>query len=119
MYGEVKQVIVLRSDLKMSKGKSSAQASHASVSAFIQCKKSSQEAASKWLESGQKKVVVSARSESSLRELHKKAEMAGLCSAIIEDAGRTELEPGTLTALAIGPADGKEIDRITGSLPLY
>ncbi|MFH1786583.1 MAG: peptidyl-tRNA hydrolase, partial [archaeon] len=44
MYGEVKQVIVLRSDLKMSKGKSSAQASHASVSAFIQCKKSSQEA---------------------------------------------------------------------------
>eukprot|EP00434_Breviolum_minutum_P041405 symbB.v1.2.036829.t1/scaffold5292.1/size28769/2 len=34
----------------------------------------------------------------------------------IQDAGHTEVEPGTTTVLAIGPAGGKQLDEVTGHL---
>ncbi|MFC1454949.1 peptidyl-tRNA hydrolase Pth2 [Candidatus Undinarchaeota archaeon] len=117
--GEVKQVIILRKDLKLSKGKSSAQASHASVSAFLKCKDADPESSEKWLATGQKKVVLAAANKTAMIALQKKAEKMGICSALIQDAGRTEIKAGTTTALAIGPAPEKEIDEITGQLSLY
>ena len=55
MYYMHKQVIVVRSDVKMSKGKTAAQSAHASVSALDKVGKA---AAAEWKKEGQKKVVL-------------------------------------------------------------
>ncbi|MBI4170150.1 MAG: peptidyl-tRNA hydrolase [Candidatus Aenigmarchaeota archaeon] len=111
----LKQVIVMRGDLKLSLGKAAAQASHASVSAALKSKKT---ALKKWQLEGQKKVILKARNLEELIALKKKCDRLGLTNSIISDAGRTELAAGTITALGIGPDDEKKIDKVTGSLPL-
>ncbi|MEM2500900.1 MAG: aminoacyl-tRNA hydrolase, partial [Candidatus Bathyarchaeia archaeon] len=68
---------------------------------------------------GQCKIVLRVNSEAELLDLERKAREMGLPTALISDMGLTELEPGTITALGIGPAPSNVIDRITGSLPLY
>ncbi|MEM1947985.1 MAG: peptidyl-tRNA hydrolase Pth2 [Candidatus Caldarchaeum sp.] len=113
-----KQVIVIRADLRMSVGKTAAQASHAAVLALERARKLRSEWVRDWFDSGQKKVVVKVGSEDELRRLAAMCEKLGLPWEIVEDAGLTELPPGTATALGIGPAPEEEIDRVTGSLPL-
>ncbi len=115
MMNNMKQVIVVRSDVKMSKGKLAAQCSHASVSAVLKTNKAT---LNKWEMEGQKKVVLKARTLDELLVLREKCRKNGLIHAIISDAGRTELTPGTITTLGIGPDDEKKIDKVTGSLPL-
>jgi len=46
------------------------------------------------------------------------AERAGISTALIQDAGMTEIPPGTITALGLGPAKSVDLDKITGSLSL-
>jgi PTH2 family peptidyl-tRNA hydrolase len=111
---ELKQVIVLRSDLGMSKGKMIAQACHASLKSY---KKASGEAVSNWESKGAKKVAVE-NDEDSLEEKLEKAKSLQVPAALVTDAGHTELDPGTKTALGIGPAESSKIDRITGGLKL-
>ncbi|MBI4175869.1 MAG: aminoacyl-tRNA hydrolase [Candidatus Aenigmarchaeota archaeon] len=111
----MKQVIVVRKDLKLSKGKTAAQAAHASLEAY---KKADVWMQKKWEESGSKKVVLSAGSLKELKDLYRKALAAGLPCAIIKDAGRTEVPAGTFTALAVGPADEKAVDKVTGHLKM-
>ncbi len=112
---ELKQAIVLRKDLGLSIGKAAAQASHASLGAYLNAGKEQQK---EWLKSGQKKIVLAAASLEELNALKQKAATKGLPHALIADAGYTELAPGTMTALGIGPAPEAEINKITGSLPL-
>jgi len=111
----MKQVIVVRTDLEMSTGKLVAQACHASVAAAL-CAPVG--ILGLWNLGGQKKIALRARSLSELVELKQKCEELVLVHALVSDAGRTELAPGTATALAIGPADDKLIDKITGAIPL-
>ncbi|MDG6953599.1 MAG: peptidyl-tRNA hydrolase [Nitrososphaerota archaeon] len=113
----MKQVIVVRSDLKMGKGKIAAQAAHASLSAaeMAQRKPAWYEV---WKEEGQAKVVLRTQSEAELRELFQRAKRAGLPAALVEDRGLTQVEPGTVTCLGIGPGPDGEIDAITGNLRL-
>ncbi len=111
----MKQVIVIRKDLKMSRGKLVAQACHASLGAY---KKASLLAKRKWENEGAKKVVVRCNDANELRELEAKARALRLPHFLVIDAGRTELPPGTMTALGIGPASDEAIDSITGSLKL-
>jgi len=113
-----KQVIVLRLDLKMSKGKISAQAGHAAVSAAEEARRRHPSWWKAWIEEGQCKIAVKARSEQELLELERKAKESGLPSALISDRGLTELPPGTITCLGIGPAPSYQIDKITGKLDL-
>lgn len=113
-----KMVIVLRTDLGMSTGKLIAQACHAAVSANEQAKKTHSRQWRRWRDEGSKKVALQAESMEELRELSDLAENLGLVSVLIQDAGLTEIPPGTLTALGIGPDRSEKIDKVTGSLPL-
>ena len=113
-----KQVIVLRTDLKMSKGKMAAQAGHAAVSASEYARKNRPEWWNPWIREGQCKIAVKVTSEQELLELERKARNAGLPVVLIVDRGLTELPPETTTCLGIGPAPSDKVDVITGNLPL-
>jgi PTH2 family peptidyl-tRNA hydrolase len=115
---EFKQVIVIRTDLKMSKGKLAVQACHASVSALENAKRIHLGWVKSWFNEGQKKVVAKVKNLETLETLRRHAENNNLPNALIEDRGLTQLPPGTVTALGIGPAPVEEVDRITGGLPL-
>ncbi|MDI6655463.1 MAG: peptidyl-tRNA hydrolase Pth2 [Candidatus Hydrothermarchaeota archaeon] len=115
---ECKQVIVVRADLKMSKGKTCIQVAHASLSSAEKAAKNAEEWYRAWKKEGQKKVAVKVASEKELHGLYETAKKARLPCCLVQDAGLTELEPGTITALGIGPAPNEMIDRITGSLKL-
>ncbi len=113
-----KQVIVLRTDLEMSKGKIAAQAGHAAVSAAEEARKKRPDWWSGWLEEGQCKIAVQVDSEGELLAFEKKAKKLQLPSALIADRGLTELPPGTKTCLGIGPAPSDQVDKVTGNLRL-
>ena len=113
-----KQVIVMRNDLKMSRGKIGAQAGHAAVSAAEEARKKCSGWWKAWIAEGQCKIAVRAESEQELLELEKKAKKAKLPTALIIDRGLTELPPSTITCLGIGPAPSVQVDAITGELPL-
>ncbi len=118
-FFQYKQVIVIRSDLKMGCGKAAVQASHAAVSSAEKTRKENPKWWRNWLDEGQRKIAVKVNSEEELKELEQEAKESKLSTALIADMGLTELEPGTVTALGIGPAPGNIVDRITGRLPLY
>jgi PTH2 family peptidyl-tRNA hydrolase len=112
----MKQAIVARADIGMGEGKLAAQVAHASLSAYEDAGPKARKA---WKGSGQKKIVLQADSESELFELAEKADTEGIPHAIVRDAGHTQLDPGTVTALAVGPADEDRVDAVTGDLSLY
>lgn len=114
----MKQVIIVRSDLKMSKGKLAVQVAHAAVSATLEAMRSNPEWLRKWIDEGQKKVVVKVSSEAELLKYVSEAQKAGIPAAIVYDAGLTELPPGTLTAAGLGPAPEEFLNKITGKLKL-
>ncbi len=113
-----KQVIVFRSDIKLSKGKTAAQAGHAAVSAAEDARRHRKEWFEGWFREGQCKIAVKVPNEKALSELEKLAKELGLPCAMIVDRGLTEIPPDTVTCLGIGPAPAEKVDRITGKLRL-
>jgi PTH2 family peptidyl-tRNA hydrolase len=114
----LKQVIVVRTDIGMGKGKVAAQVAHASLSAVEEAMRRRSDWVQEWKAEGQPKVVLKCSSEDELRDMQKKAGAAGLPSALVEDRGLTQVDPGTVTCLAIGPAPDERVDAITGRLKL-
>lgn len=115
---EYKQVILIRTDLKMSTGKKCAQSCHASVSASDIVRIQNKNNWKNWKNSGQKKVVLKIGGMEQLKEIVKRLESNKVPYFIVKDAGLTQLAPGTTTAVGIGPDLSREIDRITGDLKL-
>ena len=116
---EYKLVVVARKDLKLTAGKLAAQVGHAAVDCALKAQRHQPDAFKRWYDAGQRKVVVKGEGERELFELKATAERAGFTTALIADAGRTHLEPGTVTVLGIGPAPEVALDKITGHLALY
>ena len=123
----IKQVIVMRNDLGMRRGKQIAQGAHAAMVFLthrLQTKPSLSladftEDERTWLQGSFAKVCVRAESEAELLALYESAERAGLEVHLITDSGRTEFHGRpTRTCLAIGPAEASAIDAITGQLQL-
>jgi len=112
----MKQAIVARTDVGMGQGKLAAQVAHASLSAYEDADDRTRTA---WKGEGQKKVVLNGDSERQLFELADRAERKGLPNAVVRDAGHTQLQPGTVTALAVGPGEDDIVDAVTGDLSLY
>ncbi|RLE49867.1 MAG: peptidyl-tRNA hydrolase [Candidatus Methanomethylicota archaeon] len=115
---ELKQVIVVRADLKMSRGKLAVQVAHAAVCAAEEARNKFNNWWKDWLTSGQKKVVVKVKDEEELLRIFNLARLMNLPSVLISNRGLTELPPGTITCVGIGPAPSELIDKITGTLPL-
>lgn len=134
-----KQIIVMRKDLNMRRGKQIAQGCHASLGAVLSCGYNTYSPASSgpdplhgkhidllnhpalkdWLENSFTKICVSVDSEQELLDIHQKAKDAGLINCLITDNGTTEFNGvPTLTCCAIGPAYPEELDPITGHLKL-
>ena len=124
-----KQVIVMRKDLNMRKGKMVAQGAHASLAAFMSLASERTperlridiepgSALDAWLNGRFTKICVGADTEEEVRRAHAEAAEAGLPAALIVDAGLTEFAGPTLTCCAIGPAASADIDMITRKFKL-
>jgi peptidyl-tRNA hydrolase, PTH2 family len=129
-----KQVIVIRRELQMRRGKEIAQGSHASMEwltsqikdpdddtgdySYYQVAVSNPQL--EWLLTGRRKIVCQVRTEDQLMEVYDRAQAAGLTVHLITDAGYTEFgNQPTKTAIAIGPDYDENIDPVTGDLELY
>lgn len=117
---DCKMVLVVRTDIPMGTGKIAAQCAHAAVQCCqeVNSTKAHKQAFYSWLSLGQPKIVVKIPSEKLLLNLADEAAKAGLPFAVIRDAGRTQLEPGTISVLGIGPAPKDSVNKITSSLKL-
>ncbi|KAI0124974.1 peptidyl-tRNA hydrolase PTH2-domain-containing protein [Xylariales sp. AK1849] len=120
---ECKLVLVVRTDLGMTKGKIAAQASHATLACYKTLSRfpaSSPQAQllKRWERHGQAKIAVQIKSQQELLELQAKARSLGLTAEVIQDAGRTQIEAGSMTVLGVGPAPKSVVDQITGGLKL-
>lgn len=112
---KLKQVIVVPGDVKMSPGKLAAQVAHASCGVCIISSK--RHLIDEWYKQGMTKIVLQIPTTKELLELEDKLGF-NFHKYLVKDAGNTELEPGTITALAIGPANSAELDKLTGHLRL-
>lgn len=114
---DVKQVIAVRTDLGMGKGKIAAQVGHACVMAAEAARISKPDWYRAWWDT-QEKVVVKVSGYASLEEIRQEAAQLGLPFKLVCDAGHTQVAPGTSTCISVGPAPEHLVDRITGDLPL-
>jgi PTH2 family peptidyl-tRNA hydrolase len=114
---EYKQAIILRSDLGMDKGKLVSQGAHASIASAYKTMQKNPEIFREWMGS-MKKIVLKVSGEKELMELKIRAAKAKLVAEIIRDAGRTQVEPGSVTALGIGPDTDDKVDAIIKDLKL-
>ena len=106
--------VVVRDDLKLSKGKACAQVGHAVLECFM--RQHDTKLTKEWLNEGGKKVILKCKDQKVLFTINEAAKRAGLVTAIIEDAGHTEVKAGTITCLGIGPDKEEKIDKITQNL---
>ena len=114
---EIKQVIAVRTDLDMGKGKIAAQVGHACVLGAEHVRKSNSSWFMKWW-NGQEKVVVKVSSLKELEKIRDGAIELALPWSEVTDAGHTQIAPGTTTCISLGPAPEDLIDKITGELKL-
>ncbi|MHC1630773.1 MAG: peptidyl-tRNA hydrolase Pth2 [Methanotrichaceae archaeon] len=112
---EFKQCIVTRGDLKLSPGKLAVQVAHAAIMSMEHADK---KIVRDWKAEGQRKIVLKVPSLEDIFRLREESERAGIASAIVIDAGLTEIPSGTITVLGLGPDSAKQLDKLTRGLKL-
>ena len=113
--------LVVRTDLGMSKGKMCAQCAHAAVAAYraaVAGTRQQRAALAVWEATGETKIALRASSADELNALFGASRRAGLVAVVVRDAGHTQVEAGSITVLAIGPAAVTDVDKIAGKLQL-
>jgi peptidyl-tRNA hydrolase, PTH2 family len=115
---DYKMVVVVRGELRLTAGKTAAQVAHAAVTLALAAEKRAPEALAAWLAGGGKKIVLTVPTLADLERVATQARARSLPLAWIEDAGLTEVAPGTRTCIGIGPSSSAAIDAVTGSLDL-
>ncbi len=111
----MKQVFVVRTNLKMGKGKIAAQVAHAAIELY---RKASREELEEWEIEGSKKVVLKVSTLEEMEQIKKQCYSQKIKTCYIHDAGHTQVDPGSVTVLGIGPVEDEKIDRITGHLKM-
>ncbi|KAK6211958.1 hypothetical protein LQW54_005485 [Pestalotiopsis sp. IQ-011] len=120
---ECKLVLVVRTDLGMTKGKIAAQCSHATLACYKKLAAADPNSPlgrilRRWERNGQAKIAVQVKSQEELLDLKNRARAIGLTAEYIQDAGRTQIEAGSMTVLGVGPAPKSLVDQVTGGLKL-
>jgi PTH2 family peptidyl-tRNA hydrolase len=112
---DIKFVVVVRKDLGMGVGKIAGQVGHACSSVVWE----NPDYVANWFRYGnQKKAILKVQSESELIEIIKKAQAYGIVTTVIRDAGKTQIEPNTMTCCGFGPDSSSKLDRLSGHLKL-
>ena len=111
----MKQVMIVRTDLKMGKGKIAAQCCHGAIGAY---KKSPSDKIKKWENEAYAKVVLKVKTLEEITDLKKKADEKGIVNYLVVDAGRTQIPTSSVTVLALGPDEDEILDELTGDLKL-
>ncbi len=114
---KLKQIIVIRKDLNMRKGKMIAQGAHASVNVVVDNLDNSE--VKQWMNGMHTKIAVSVDSEEELISIYDQAKDSGLICSMVVDSGLTEFNGvPTKTCIAIGPTTSDKLQSITGHLKL-
>ncbi|KAK4770048.1 hypothetical protein SAY87_030580 [Trapa incisa] len=115
---ELKLVLVVRQDLKMGTGKIASQCAHAATGMYAELMQSDRYLLRRWEQCGQPKIVCTCRGQEEMNRLREAAENIGLATFVVADAGRTQVEAGSKTVLAVGPGPKELVDTVTGKLRL-
>jgi peptidyl-tRNA hydrolase, PTH2 family len=116
--GEYKMVVVVRGELRLTAGKAAVQVAHAAILLYERAEARGAPQLRAWREQGQKKIALTVPTLDELEAIDRAARARGLPTAWVEDAGLTEVAPGTRTCLGLGPALTSELDPVTGNLDL-
>lgn len=111
---ELKMVLVVRQDLKMKSGKIASQCAHAATGMYAELMHSHRSLLRQWEQCGQPKIVVTCKNQQEMNKLKEEAEIIGLPTFVVADAGRTQVSAGSKTVLAIGPGPKVIVDSVTG-----
>ena len=114
----IKMVILVNMRLKMKCGKIASQCCHASNNAIHRMKFKDRNIFNIWNNTGQKTIIVKANDEEHFLEIKEKLDKKNIQNTIIKDMGLTQIEPGSITTMAVGPYFENEIDEIIGDLKL-
>ena len=115
---DYKQALIVRLDLKIGRGKIAVQCAHAAVSAADQARVAFHDWWKGWINEGQAKIALKVPDLNAILDLERKARAKRLPYYVVEDRGLTQIPPGTITCLGIGPAPSHILDGLTGDLPL-
>ncbi|KAJ6801687.1 putative peptidyl-tRNA hydrolase 2 [Iris pallida] len=115
---ELKMVLVVRQDLRMGLGKIASQCAHAATGMYSELLQSHRFLLRQWEQYGQAKIVLSCKNQQEMNRLKEAADRCGLPTFVVADAGRTQIQAGSRTVLAIGPGNKQAIDSVTGKLRL-
>lgn len=115
---EYKQALIMRLDLKIGRGKIAVQCAHAAVSAAEDARAKFPDWWKHWMDEGQAKIALKVPDLEAILTLGREAKRKRLPHHIVEDRGLTQVPPGTITCLGIGPAPSSLLDSLTRDLPL-